>query len=535
VITIKFSINFDSEDDKRFVLEKQINFSYAFRKLYKHSDKLNDFDFLTNLKSRYSMTVYEINCLKIDVKAKISQYKINKEKLQSEIESIKKDITKLNKKEKLTKKETRTLFKLNKKLFYKNRNLSKNITFGGRDLLKQISFINNDKIKNKELIKQKTDKYHENRILPINYFGSLNDYNSNRYFNFDFENNIIVYKPAISKKINISYNISKKYKNDLLKLHQIKDLKQQSISITLTAKYLCVTFDDTKINNYNFDNKLYLKKIKYVTDKDERSRLYKEQCVELNDFKLINKKSNRYASIDLNPEYIGVSIMNKIDDKNFKLVDSFCYNLSNLIGKSGLASTHVNSKYLTNKRKYEIGVIYTDLFRKLIHYKVGYFVIEDLNFKPKNINDLPKEFNRKTKNVWNLNFQKHLINKHCNQTGIQLIEVNPVYTSFIGNILYDKFDPINAAIEIGRRGMIKFIKGNKLYPELTDTILDTVVERFKFKSFPDVQVIKDCKSWIKLYEVMKKAGIRYRWQLKDINYSCSSKFNKKCNWNLISS
>ena len=113
--------------------------------------------------------------------------------------------------------------------------------------------------------------------------------------------------------------------------------------------------------------------------------------------------------------------------------------------------------------------------------------------------------------------------------------MNPVYTSFIGNILYDKFDPINAAIEIGRRGMIKFIKGNKLYPELTDTILDTVVERFKFKSFPDVQVIKDCKSWIKLYEVMKKAGIRYRWQLKDINYSCSSKFNKKCNWNLISS
>lgn len=531
--TIKFDIKFDNEDDEKFVLKKQNYFSYAFRKMYKHDDKLNDLSFLIKLSKRYNMSAYEINCLKIDVKTKISQYKTNKEKISSDIKSIKKEISLLTKKEKLTKKEIRTLFKLNKKLIYKNLNLSKDITFGGKNLLKQISFFNNDKINNKEIIKQKTDEYHENRILPVSYFGSLNDTNSNRYFNFDFENDIIVYKPIAIKKINISYKVSKKYKTDLLKLQKIKDLKQQSISVFMTTKFLCITFDDSKINNYDFNKKLYIDKIKDITDKDIQKQIYKEQYIELSDFKLIGKKSNRYASIDLNPEYIGVSILDKFDDNNFKLIDSFCYNLTDLIGKSGLASVHKDSKYLTNKRKYEIGVIYTDLFRKLIHYNVGYFVMEDLNFKSKNINDLPKEFNRKTKNVWNLNFQKNLINKHCNQTGIQLIEINPVYTSFIGNILYHNFDPISASIEIGRRGMIKFIKGNKLYPELTDTILDTVVERFK--SFPDVQGIKDCKSWIKLYEIMKKAGIRYRWQLKDINYSCSSKFNKKCNWNIISS
>ena len=109
---------------------------------------------------------------------------------------------------------------------------------------------------------------------------------------------------------------------------------------------------------------------------------------------LVSKKLGRnYVGIDLNPEYIGVSIIDKLDE-DFKLIDSFCYNLSDLMDKSGLSSTHKNSKYLTNKRKYEIGVIYTDLFRKITHYKVGYFVMEDLNFKPKNVNDSLTEFNR---------------------------------------------------------------------------------------------------------------------------------------------
>ena len=76
--------------------------------------------------------------------------------------------------------------------------------------------------------------------------------------------------------------------------------------------------------------------------------------------------------------------------------------------------------------------------------------------------------------------------------------------------MFPIFDPIAAAIEIGRRGMYKYIKGNNFYPVLTETILDTVVEKFG-ELFPDILTVKDCKNWIELYKLFKETEIRYRW------------------------
>ena len=155
-------------------------------------------------------------------------------------------------------------------------------------------------------------------------------------------------------------------------------------------------------------------------------------------------------------------------------------------------------------------------------------MIEDLNFKSDNINKNNNESNRKIKNVWNLDFQKNLIDKHCKINGIEKVVVNSCYSSFIGNIMYNYFDPINDSIEIGRRGIFKYIKDNNFYPKLTSTIIDTVEKRF-----PDVQSVKDCLNWVSLYKLIKETKVKYRWQLNDINFNCFSRFNKKCNWNLI--
>ena len=115
---------------------------------------------------------------------------------------------------------------------------------------------------------------------------------------------------------------------------------------------------------------------------------------------------------------------------------------------------------------------------------------------------------------------------------MNLIEVNPCYSSFIGNIMYNYFDPANAAIEIGRRGIIKYIKNNCLYPKLTNTIIDTVVERFP-ESFPDLQMIKDLDNWVKLYKHLIQTGVKYRWRLCDINHKRFSKKSIKSGWKLI--
>ena len=74
--------------------------------------------------------------------------------------------------------------------------------------------------------------------------------------------------------------------------------------------------------------------------------------------------------------------------------------------------------------------------------------------------------------------------------------------------------------------MFKYIKGNYFYPELTSTILDTVVNRFS-RSIPDVHKVKDCKDWRTLYLVLKETKCRYRWTLDDLSFNCFSHQNIK--------
>jgi IS605 OrfB family transposase len=528
VITVK--LNILGISDEGFVLEKQKQYSYAFRKLYKNIDMIGDVNFNKRLKENYGLSAYEINCLKKDVKTKFEQVKTNKSNLENEILSIEKEINYLKNKEPKTKKEIRILFKLNKKLIFKNKQLSKDITFGGRELLREISFLNNKKTENREIITEKLNLFHQNRLLPINYIGSLNDKNSNRYFIFNFSNNEIIYKPTKAEQIKINYKVSNNYKKLLNQLEVIKDLKILPISIKLTTKNIFITFDNSLLNNYSFNKKEYLKELNNVSIGDVilRKEITTKYIKDLEDRMFENKIKDRYCAIDLNPEYIGLCV---IDKTNFKIIHKQTFDLRKLIIKSNKSSNNHETIKINNKRKFEISVVYKTIFKLVKHYKCSHFIIEDLNFKPKNINDNPREFNRKVKNIWNLNFQLNLIKKHCQNNGVKLIEVNPVYSSFIGNILYNDFDAVNASIEICRRGMNKYIKGNSLFPQITDTIIDTVVERFK-ESFPDVQTIKDCDSWKTLYKLLTQTGCKYRWQLNE-NFNCFSHKNIKSKVNIL--
>ncbi len=528
MITIKLDIT--SIDDVDFVYEKQKQYSYAFRKLYKHIDLINDKSFINKLKLNYNLSAYELNCLKVDVKTKFEQVKTNKENLEIDIVSIQKEIESLNQKENKSKKDIRSLFKLDRKLQYKNKTLPKDITFGGVALLKEISYLSNDKENNEEILTEKVKLYQQKRILPINYIGSLNDKNSNRYFIFDFTNSNIIYKPNSSKRINISYKTKSNYRKILNKLELIKDSKLLPISVKLSSTYICITFDNDLLTNYHFNKKEFYNELNTIPKEDKklRTEVAKKYLKEQEERMFEDKNRDRYCAIDLNPEYIGLSV---IDKNDFKIIHKQTFDLSLLMKKSNESSDNEKSIYLTNKRKFEIGKVYKSIFNLIKHYKISHLVIEDLNFKDKNINDNFNEFNRKVKNVWNLNLQLNLIKKHCTNYGVKLIEVNPVYSSFIGNILYNDFDPVNASIEICRRGMIKYEKNNSLFPEITDTIIDTVVERFK-SSFPDVQLVKDYKSWKELYKLLNNTGCKYRRQL-DENFNCFSHKNIKSKVNIL--
>ena len=79
-------------------------------------------------------------------------------------------------------------------------------------------------------------------------------------------------------------------------------------------------------------------------------------------------------------------------------------------------------------------------------------------------NFVNKTSNRKNKLEFKKNFIFSIIKRRCNETGTVLREVNPCYSSFIGNLMYKEYDPIASSIEILRRGIGQYTKGFKLIP-----------------------------------------------------------------------
>jgi hypothetical protein len=187
--------------------------------------------------------------------------------------------------------------------------------------------------------------------------------------------------------------------------------------------------------------------------------------------------------------------------------------------KLKLSSSNPKQVYQNNKRKHEISSVWKDLFNKAIHYKVAYFGMEELNFKPPMINTNSKEANRKTKNIWHRSLTTHLITKYCNSLDIQLITVNPAYSSFIGNIQNSFFDPVNAAIEIARRCAHKFEKG-QFYPTITESDLaamSSFVEASDALNKNELLMkLRTTSTWVGLYGLFKQTKIKYRRGLEEI-------------------
>ena len=140
--------------------------------------------------------------------------------------------------------------------------------------------------------------------------------------------------------------------------------------------------------------------------------------------------------------------------------------MDRLCRKTGWASSDPRQKKLNNKRKYETSIIVKELFKLAVHFRCSSFVMEDLGIKDEAFNEMSKEVNRKNRNIWNRALINQIANRRCNETGISLVGVNPCYTSFIGNIQHQYRDSCSASIEIGRRGLFKYING-MFYPHVT--------------------------------------------------------------------
>ena len=350
--------------------------------------------------------------------------------------------------------------KVGQQLFKKHKD--KKIIFGGKYLLKQYM---------KKLITK--EEYSKAKLLPINIQGEACK-NGNRLFNFDLVNSKLTLK--LSKKNHTLIEFFKPSKNQFRELSKIQELvenKQLTLTVSLNNDYIWLTFDESLLN---------------IQEKFQ------------------NLKPNRVLGLDLNPNYIGLSVFEFNKNDEFKVLHKQVFDLSALNVTSKKSSEDKSSKYLTNKRKFELIQVCYQINSLMNYWKCGKLCIEDLNIKSSDKKQ-GKTFNRLCNNVWNRNLVVNKLKMLSVIYGYELIEVNPVYSSFIGNMLYGSEncpDMIASSIEIARRGYKKFSKG-WFYPIFS---IEHLNEQWK-------QTLSGIEDWKSAFNQVKKSKLKYRFQLSE--------------------
>lgn len=362
-----------------------------------------------------------------------------------------------------------------KAIYEKDKVVNKKTVFGGKfnfvkRALKKIS---------KEDFKLKT-------LLPICSQGEKL-HKANRQFNFNLIENQVIFK--LNKKQHIVLTLPKLRKNlkkEFNLLQSLIDNKEITISVELTQNYIYFTYDETILHK-NINN----------------------VC------------KNIVAAVDLNPEYIGFSISHFKNDKQ-NIIFRQVYNLTYYTKNLKVSSNSKQSKRQVNKQKYELIQVCLNIFNICQRFHVGQFVIEDLYFKGEKKS---RKFNRLCKNKWNKNIVVEVLKKHFSYTNIKFVEINPCYTSFIGNLIYNEPDMLAASLEIARRGYYKFQKG-RFYPQLIKA--EDLGNHWK------EALNWTYSSWVELFKKVKTMGLKYRNSLKDYSFKVFRLNSSKSYINLYS-
>ena len=315
----------------------------------------------------------------------------------------------------------------------------------------------------------------------------------NRKFHIEQDLENITFKPNRKLNINLQLIGLNKRKQILAKLYQKQERKEIKIAYKLDLEYIYIIFEENDVYNYE---------TKFI--------------------------KNRVLSLDLNPNYIGWSIVDWKSESEFDVIKSGVYSIKKLNDKDfnlknkGYNSNLKEMKYISDKRNFEILQIVKNIVNKSIYYKCQLISIEDLNIKTSD-KELGKRFNKLVNNSWCRTIFVNNLAKRCNIHNIKLLKVKPDYSSFIGNFLYRSLnlpDMVLASIEIGRRGYefynqyiskTKDIKKNIVRPNLS------MFKKLYLKSLEEFKLQPIYKDLIELYYFFKKSKLKYRLSIDQFN------------------
>ena len=322
------------------------------------------------------------------------------------------------------------------------------------------------------------DEFKQNRLSPLSSIGE-SQFKGNRKFNINSDLSI-TFKPSKDKHFNFKLIYGKNQEHYLKSLYELSLSNSISISYKLDKDYIYITFDESKLAN-----------------------------------KKSEQLANRVLGIDMNPNYIGWSIVDWKSSSEFEVIESGVYSFKKfsdlykqLNDLKNVSSDDPRRIKLSNKRTYETIKVAENIINKAIYYKCQIVSIEDLNIKAKD-RDKGKNYNALCNNHWLRTTFVNQLRKRTNIHKIQLIEVKPEYSSFIGNFLFRSLnlpDMILASIEISRRGYEYFNqyvtkqkeqKKNIVQPNINDFI------KFWRMSMEELRLEFDGSSLIELYNFIK--------------------------------
>ena len=344
----------------------------------------------------------------------------------------------------------------------------------------------------------------ENKKLnPIYSIGTCKPYKGNQKFEIKEDLETIIFKPERQTHIELKLHLQN-YKQTLKKLYLRQQSKDLPITYKLDENYIFISYEEDKLES-----------IKY------------------------KQIENRVLALDLNPDYIGWSIVDWKSESEFKVIKSGIYSIKKLndkdfkLKKKKLKSSSPQRIYLSNKRNYEVLQIAKNIINKAIYYKCQIVSIEDLKINSDDKNKGTK-FNKLVNNLWNRNVLVNNLTKRCNIFNIKLLKVKPEYSSFIGNFLYRSLnlpDMVLASIELSRRGYefynqyISRTKEQKKYIIQPDIKL---FNDFYIKSLEEFNIQREqFKNLKELYEYFKKSKMLYRLSIDQFNLQFSRFFTSK--------
>lgn len=345
------------------------------------------------------------------------------------------------------------------------------VIFGGRGLFNAIKFFQfkkNPKVPLDEL----KERFHIKRYSkPLFLRGCCEDSHGNRKAELDIiDNNAVILKFSRDEHIEVRLPVlNKKHREHLSKLQDLCDQHKGCFSIEVNNEYLYIIFEEKYVQEKSIDNFI----------------------------------ENRTLAIDLNPNYIGLSICDWSGDAK-----QIVY--KEILDLSKLTALRQDKVYKRHKRDYETSEVNRHIVTLAKHYKCELVAFEKLDIKAQD-HSRGKKFNMLVNNCWNRAKLIQNLVKRCVIARIKYQGVLAMYSSFIGQMTNEtEYDSIAASLELSRRAYlfnkavkVKVKPRNIVYPKFDLSILPT---RWKERAWSE-----GIKSWKGLYLSLKKSKTRYRF------------------------